>query len=64
MEDCKPKTSLARTNYNAIKKDDGVFESNNMSVGFARFDKSLGAMKPHVHSEEGMYCLLYTSRCV
>ena len=47
----------ARTVYPLIKKDEGVMESENMDVGFARFDKNLGEMEPHVHSEECMYVI-------
>ena len=46
----------ARTIYGMIEKG-GIFQSPNMMMGFARFDKNLGEMIPHVHPEEGMFVI-------
>ena len=55
----------ARTIYSVIENG-GVFKSDQMMMGFARFDKNLGCMNPHVHAEEGMYvidCVNAYARC-
>lgn len=46
----------ARTIYAAIEQN-GVFTSDKLMMGCARFDKSLGDMIPHTHAEEGMYII-------
>ncbi len=55
-EEAKVKHCRARTIY-AVAEEDGVFKSDHMMMGFARFDKTLGDMIPHSHPEEGMYVI-------
>jgi len=38
-----------------VLEEEGLFKSNNMNMGFARYDKNLGPMTPHAHTEEGIY---------